>query len=35
MLKAFIDPEAEYLSLIEHDYRPKEGKKKDKSGVNQ
>ena len=35
LLKTFIDPEAEYLSLIEHDYRAKDSKKKDKSSINQ
>lgn len=35
ILKAFIDPSAEYLSLFKHNYRSKEGKKKDKSGINQ
>ena len=35
MLKTFIDMEAEYLSLIDHNYRPKESKKKDRSSLNQ
>jgi hypothetical protein len=35
VLKAFIDPDAEYLSIMDHQYRPKEGKKKDRSGINQ
>lgn len=35
MLKTFVDMEAEYLSLIDHSYRPKESKKKDRSSLNQ
>lgn len=34
-LKVFIEPEAEFLNLIEHHYRPKEWKRKDISTNNQ
>jgi len=35
MLKVFVDMDAEYLSLIDHSYRPKDSKKKDRSSLNQ
>lgn len=33
--KVFIDMDSEYLSLIDHHYKPKDSKKKDRSGINQ
>ena len=35
VVRVFVDIDAEFLSLIDHNYKPKESKKKDRQGKNQ
>lgn len=34
-LKAYLDPESEFLAIMEHQYRPENPKRKDRASINQ